>query len=27
VCDSAGEIYPEEADDIVVDADGIHRLH
>ena len=27
VCESEGEIYPEEADDIVVDADGIHRLH
>ena len=26
VCDSEGEIYPEDADGIVVDSDGIHTL-
>ena len=26
VCDSEGEIYPDEIDDIIIDADGIHRL-
>ena len=26
VCDSEGEVYPDEIHDIVVDSDGIHRL-
>ena len=26
VCDSEGEVYPDEIDDIIIDADGIHRL-
>ena len=26
VCDSEGEIYPDEADNIYIDSDGIHRL-
>jgi len=26
VCDSEGEIYPDEVDNIIVDSDGIHRL-
>jgi hypothetical protein len=27
VCSSEGEIYAEEAENIIIDADGIHRLH
>ena len=27
VCDSEGEIYADERDDIYIDSDGIHRLH
>ena len=27
VCNSEGEIYAEEAENIIIDADGIHRLH
>ncbi len=27
VCDSEGEIGADKADNIVVDSDGIHRLH
>ena len=27
VCSSKGEIYAEEAENIIIDADGIHRLH
>ena len=26
VCDSEGEVYPDEIDDIIIDSDGIHRL-
>ena len=26
VCDSEGEIYADQRDDLYVDADGIHRL-
>ena len=26
VCDSEGEIYADQRDDIYIDADGIHRL-
>ena len=26
VCDSEGEIYADERDDIYIDSDGIHRL-
>tara|TARA_R100001244_G_scaffold126773_1_gene97199 strand:+ start:216 stop:416 length:201 start_codon:yes stop_codon:yes gene_type:complete len=27
VCESEGEIHPEEVDNIIVDSDGIHRIH
>ena len=27
VCDSEGEIYADERDEIYIDSDGIHRLH
>ena len=27
VCESEGEVYPEEVDNIIVDADGIHRIN
>ena len=26
VCDSEGEIYPEDQDGIIIDSDGIHRI-
>jgi DnaJ-class molecular chaperone len=26
VCDSEGEVYPEDVDGIVIDQDGIHRI-
>jgi DnaJ-class molecular chaperone len=26
VCDAQGEVDPNEIDDVIVDADGIHRL-
>ena len=26
VCNSEGEVYPEEVDDIIIDSDGIHRI-
>ena len=27
VCESQGEVSPEEVDNIIVDADGIHRIN
>ncbi len=27
VCDAEGEVDPNEIDNIVIDSDGIHRLH
>ena len=27
ICNSEGEIVAEEAENIIVDADGVHRLH
>ena len=27
VCESEGEIYEDQADDIIIDADGIHSVH
>ena len=26
VCDSAGEIYPEDQDGIIIDSNGVHRI-